>query len=89
MATDYRVRDSWSSPLEGGEVYEVLGQVDHSVQLEIVLCTKQREGAMWGETGVKGHTEYIITKSPEPLLILTSLTQSIAVGGGEGVYDNR
>ena len=48
MATDCTLRDSWPSPLEGREVYDVLRQVDHPVQLKVVLCTKQGEGGMGG-----------------------------------------
>ena len=70
-----------SSLFKEREVDEVLWKVDNSVQLEVVLGSKQWQRVSRVQVGVKGHREDVVADVPTPVLSpLISLSQSASVG---------
>ena len=70
-----------SSLFKEREVDEVLWKVDNSVQLEVVLGSKQWQRVSRVQVGVKGHGEDVVADVPTPVLSpLISLSQSASVG---------
>ena len=69
---------------------EILGKVDHSMQLEVVLCSKQRKTLPGVKVGVKGHGENVVPNVPTPVLSpLISLSQSASVGMATDTTDSE
>ena len=62
------------------KVYEVLGEINNSMKLEIILGREERQCLPQIDGGVKGHREYIVANVVATIFILlTSTSESPSV----------